>query len=143
MEKRNIQINLKTAQKWYNSNDESLKEIALQAFSKEELEPKLRWEDYKNESYRVYGDGKIVKVCDSTYYIDGYVTEGVSKRALAMAKLSKLCKMTEGWIENPECNTDRYVSDIFSDEVTISTYYNTKQRIQSKQFSIATVDDKC
>ena len=34
---RNIAITLEKAKEWYNSDNESLKEIALQAFSKEEL----------------------------------------------------------------------------------------------------------
>lgn len=35
---RNITITLEKAREWYNSDNESLKEVALQAFSKEELE---------------------------------------------------------------------------------------------------------
>ena len=37
METRNITVTLEKAREWYNSGDESLKEVALQAFSKEEL----------------------------------------------------------------------------------------------------------
>lgn len=40
MEKRNVKITLDTARKWYYGDDESLKEIALQAFTKNELEEK-------------------------------------------------------------------------------------------------------
>ena len=36
---RTIKINYDKAKEWYNSNNSSLKEIALQAFTKEELEP--------------------------------------------------------------------------------------------------------
>lgn len=35
--KRNISITLEKAQEWYNSGNESLKEIALQAFNESEL----------------------------------------------------------------------------------------------------------
>lgn len=35
---RNITITLEKAKEWYNSDDKSLKEVALQAFSKEELD---------------------------------------------------------------------------------------------------------
>lgn len=38
METRNIYLTLEEAREWYNSNNESLKEIALKAFTKEELE---------------------------------------------------------------------------------------------------------
>ena len=38
METRNIAITIKKAKEWYYSSNQSLKEVALQAFSKEELE---------------------------------------------------------------------------------------------------------
>lgn len=42
MEERTIKITFNKAKEWYNSNNSSLKEVALQAFTKEELEkPKL------------------------------------------------------------------------------------------------------
>lgn len=37
METRSIKITLDKARKWYNSGNTSLKEIALQAFNKDEL----------------------------------------------------------------------------------------------------------
>ena len=37
MKKRNITITLEKAIEWYNSDDESLRDLALQAFTKEEL----------------------------------------------------------------------------------------------------------
>ena len=40
MEKRNVEITLDTARKWYYGDNESLKEIALQAFTEDELEEK-------------------------------------------------------------------------------------------------------
>ena len=43
MEKRNIQIDKETARKWYNGNDNTLKELALQAYKEDELkEPIIR-----------------------------------------------------------------------------------------------------
>ena len=38
MEERYVTVSLEKAKEWYNSNNSSLKEIALQAFNKEELE---------------------------------------------------------------------------------------------------------
>lgn len=37
MEKRSIKVDHKTAEEWFNGNNQTLKELALQAFSKEEL----------------------------------------------------------------------------------------------------------
>lgn len=39
MEVRTIKVSLDKAKEWYKSNNSSLKEVALQAFTKEELEP--------------------------------------------------------------------------------------------------------
>lgn len=52
--KRKIEIDINTAKEWYNSNNESLKAVALQAFSEQELKnflPKT-WEEYCNNEYR-------------------------------------------------------------------------------------------
>lgn len=37
METRNITVTLEKAKEWYNSGDATLKEVALQAFNKDEL----------------------------------------------------------------------------------------------------------
>mgnify|MGYP004568970885 CR=1 FL=1 len=42
MKTRNVAITLEKAKEWYNSDNASLKEIALQAFNKEELEYNFR-----------------------------------------------------------------------------------------------------
>lgn len=49
MEKRNVSIDLNKAKEWFNKGGE-LKEIALQAYTKEELENNLctSWEEYAN-----------------------------------------------------------------------------------------------
>ena len=48
MEKRKIEIDINTAKEWYNSNNEYLKAIALQAFSEQELTKFLpeTWKDW-------------------------------------------------------------------------------------------------
>ena len=55
MKKGNVQIDLDTARKWYLSRDSFKQELALQAFTKEELEFKLPI------SWKEYSEGKIVK----------------------------------------------------------------------------------
>ena len=37
MEKRSIRVDYETAKEWFNRNNKTLKELALQAFSEEEL----------------------------------------------------------------------------------------------------------
>lgn len=55
MEERNIKVSLEKARKWYNSNNDTLKELALQAFKEEELtsfENILSCVAYNNISYK-------------------------------------------------------------------------------------------
>lgn len=47
METRNVTISLEKAREWYNSGNNSLKEVALQAFTKKEL-TKDSWESITN-----------------------------------------------------------------------------------------------
>ena len=56
MKKRKIEISLNTAKEWYNSNNESLKAIALQAFAEEELKNSLpkTWEEWKENNKVTY-----------------------------------------------------------------------------------------
>ena len=54
MEERIIKININTAKEWYNSDNPSLKEIALQAFSKKELEQiDLKYADNLTDTQRI------------------------------------------------------------------------------------------
>lgn len=63
MEKRKIEINLDTAKEWYHSDNESLKTIALQAFTEEELKNSLpkTWEEWATKNIR-----------KDVYYIDDF-----------------------------------------------------------------------
>lgn len=56
MEKRKIEIDIITAREWYNSNNESLKTIALQAFKEKELKNYLpkTWEEWKENNKATY-----------------------------------------------------------------------------------------
>lgn len=57
MEKRNIQIDKGTAIKWYNGNDNTLKELALQAYKEEELrEPVIKtYQDLIDNRIKISG----------------------------------------------------------------------------------------
>ena len=53
MEKRNIELDINTAKEWYNGNDEALRNIALQAFTKKELtDLPNSWEEFCN-NYKI------------------------------------------------------------------------------------------
>ena len=91
MEKRNVTVTLEKAKEWYNSDNESLKEIALQAFCKEELDAfdftKIKtFRDALNAlGYSGYDMQKIMKKTKSISYY--------SRASAAMIKLNIIRKV--------------------------------------------------
>lgn len=89
-ESRNIKINLTTAKEWYKGSDETLRNLALQAFEKEELEDfdftKIKsFEDaLKALDYSGYDIQKIIENIKSISYY--------SKASAAMIKLNIIRK---------------------------------------------------
>jgi hypothetical protein len=111
MGERNVKISIETARKWYNSEDDSLKGIALQAFSEEELsETEVKvWDDLlklKNKSRGAWiGDSsflhcncRIMENTDKNIFVDSKH----AKSALAMAQISQLMPYYGGRITDEE-----------------------------------------
>lgn len=73
MEERNITITLEKAKEWYNSGNTSLKEVALQAFSRDEL-----LYNYRN-----------IKSLSDAYEVLGFDYVGITAMALSIAGFSK------------------------------------------------------
>ena len=81
MEKRNIEITLKTAKEWYNSNI-ILKDIALQAFSEEELK-------YNFKDIKTFEDAcKALNICYKDVNLIIANITMYSKASAAMFKLT-------------------------------------------------------
>lgn len=82
---RNITVTLEQARKWYNSNNEALKEIALQTFSKEELAA------FDFTKIKTFEDA-----CKVLHYVVRNSTiesiAGISKASAAMFKLNIIRK---------------------------------------------------
>ena len=121
MEKRTIEISLETAKEWYNSDIESLKQVALQAFKKEELE-KITYTDIKNKLN--FGTINIA-----------YSTEKQYQKLLAINKLMNVAKyFNKDWKPNytnwNECKYFIYI-DINND---VSVSANTSQKHMSIYF---------
>lgn len=57
MEKRNISISLEKAKEWYEGGNITLKQLALEAYSEEELKKKTT---YSNIIDELWGRGKLV-----------------------------------------------------------------------------------
>ncbi len=79
METRNISVTLDKAIEWYNSDNKTLKEISLQAFTENELQS----EDFKK--LKSWAD---ISYCLS-YNVD-YCTEGLTKGQIALVKLNAI-----------------------------------------------------
>lgn len=90
MEKRNITVTLDKAREWFNSENATLKEIALQAFSKKELAP---FDFTKIKTFRDaldaldYSGYDMQKIMEETESISYY-----SKASAAMIKLNIIRK---------------------------------------------------
>lgn len=114
MEKRNIQIDKETARKWYNGNDNTLKELALQAYKEEEL--------------KVISYGEILRYVDIAITNYNTPTTQCSKWK-ALHKLAIIAKyLNKGWKPNwKDTSEDKYYiikrdSDIVIDHLQISNY---------------------
>lgn len=86
MEDRNITITLDKAREWYNSGNESLKEIALQAFSENELKFNFKSIKSLKDACKVLNlnyDEIIAKSC---------CVKDISKSAAALFKLNIIKK---------------------------------------------------
>lgn len=131
MEKRNVTVTLEKAKEWYNSNNESLKEIALQAFSRDEL------------VYNFKSITTFKKACEAinlnyndAIFIVNY-TNKISKASAAMFKLNiirKALNLGQGlhFAKNPENSyiyhpynplitkdSDYYKSELFSGQMEV------------------------
>lgn len=131
MEKRNITVTLEKAKEWYNSNNESLKEIALQAFSRDEI-----MLDFENiTSFKAACDALGLNYNDAIFIVN--YTNKISKASAAMFKLNiirKALNLGQGlhFAKNPENsyiyhpynpliteNSDYYKSELFSGQMEV------------------------
>lgn len=114
MEKRNIQIDKGTAIKWYNGNDNTLKELALQAYKEEELrEPVIKtYQDLIDNRIKISGSW-ITGSSHLEQYQQCILTEDernlatsekIAKSMLAMAMISQLMPYYGGEITEDEWN---------------------------------------
>lgn len=81
MEKRNITITLEKAVEWYNSGNDSLKEVALQAFNKDEL------------TYNFKNITTFKKACEAlglNYDAMFHITKSIATLSKASAAMFKL-----------------------------------------------------
>ena len=121
MIKRNVSITLEKAQEWYNSGNDSLKEIALQAFNENELKFDFRNIKSLSDACNVLGLDYNV-ILSETCYI-----KSISRASAAMFKLNIIKKALNlgqelSFTKNPE---DSYIYYPFNPIIRRdSIYYN-------------------
>ena len=121
MIKRNVSITLEKAQEWYNSGNDSLKEIALQAFNENELKFDFRSIKSLCDACNVLGLN-YNEVLSELCYI-----KKISKASAAMFKLNIIKKALNlgqelSFTKNPE---DSYIYYPFNPIIRRdSTYYS-------------------
>ena len=121
MIKRNVSITLEKAQEWYNSGNDSLKEIALQAFNENELKFDFRKIKSLSDACSVLGLDYNVILSETCYM------KSISRASAAMFNLNiikkalNLCKELS-FTKNPE---DSYICYPFNPIIRKdSTYYS-------------------
>jgi len=123
-EERNITLTLDKAKEWYKKGGE-LKEVALQAYSENELNPLPKsWEEY----YRKYET-----CCFSTRYTN------IPLKYDALIKLEQLRDCwRQGWEPNwLEGNVQKYVIQKWRDKISIETTYVTHSFLSFPTYEMA------
>lgn len=137
MEKRNIQINLTTAKEWYKQGG-NLKEIALQAFSEEELQlfPKS-WQEFceinpyinKNKDFFIPADGTVTAIPQSYSRLAMSFTMPSEKRAKQFVILNKLLQIrdyyNQGWEPDwSNVKQEKYIIGYSHNKLFLDVYLN-------------------
>ena len=119
--KRNISITLEKAQEWYNGGNDSLKEIALQAFNENELKFDFRKIKSLSDACSVLGLDYNVILSETCYM------KSISRASAAMFNLNIIKKALNlgkelSFTKNPE---DSYICYPFNPIIRKdSTYYS-------------------
>lgn len=100
MGKRNISISLEKAKEWYEGGNITLKQLALEAYSEEELKEEIAYSDIFDKLWR---SGKLV-TCQTS--ISGITTSSIEKIKV-LSKLYNIAAYFNGdWV--PTYGNDSY-----------------------------------
>lgn len=119
MIKRNVSITLEKAQEWYNSGNDSLKEIALQAFNESELKFDFRKIKSLSDACSVLGLNYNVILSETCYM------KSISRASAAMFNLNIIKKALNlgkelSFTKNPE---DSYICYPFNPIIRRDSIY--------------------
>ena len=142
MEQRTIKVDICTARKWYNGDDESLKELALQVFSKEELEKDElpnSWKEFCEKNREIGHEYYIASDSQISCTSGGFIRDNVTDRILVPNKahaqgILALCQLTQlrdcyrqGWKPDRDDNENKYIIEYVSDDLSINFYMSSNK----------------
>lgn len=112
METRNISVTLEQAREWYNSRNATLRTLALNAYTKEELEL----------NYSLYSliESKVDQAC-----ICSYIPSCEVKKFEVLAKLATIAKFYNKDWKKTTCNTGYFIGSYNNGNSPISVYTST------------------
>ena len=150
MEERTIKLDIETARKWYNGSDDSLRTLALQAFSENELKDSglpNTWNEFcletpiKQFEYYISADSGISQraddvirriECDKNVLPNKKSAESI----LALCQLTQLRdRYRQGWVPDWKDGKYKYIIDYGGDNLSLDLYQhrNTFLSFQSKE----------
>lgn len=131
METRNVKISLETAQRWYNSTDNELKELAVQTYpelAKKEL-PKS-WEELeKIDGYYLdtFSHTHDIKTITENKSKNTFATKEQAEASIAMAQLSQLMKVyNDGWEPDWSIYEPKFCIYFMKNDIILETLRNSK-----------------
>lgn len=112
METRNISVTLEQAIKWYNSGNDALRTLALNAYAKEELEL----------NYSLIESKVDHQVC-----VCSYIPRGEGRKFQVLAKLAIIAKYYNKDWKKTACNTGYFIGNYNNgNSPAIDIYTNNK-----------------
>lgn len=139
MEKRNVEITLNKAKEWYNSNNSSLKELALQSFTEKELVQPY-WKNIKTfeDAINTLGLSNFSKdaLKQQINRINNGVSVVISNMLVAQYKLYFIRKALNGLNWEPELNEGKVYCSLIH-------WYAKDKNYPSYMTKIGEIRDTC
>ena len=150
MEERTIKLDIETARKWYNGSDDSLRTLALQAFSEEELTDDglpNNWEEFCKNYHTCENDSCVdifsnIVTCSNNHGSSSILNKNLLPNKKYAEGILALCQLTQlrdcyrqGWVPDWKDDEDKYIIDYEADNISIASYKRTKSFLsfQSKE----------
>lgn len=128
---KNVTLSLETARQMYLSSDASVKQFALDNYTKEELEKKelpKTWEELKTVKGYYINEDSVIKNFEGSavpFNENLFPTIELTEAALALAQLLQLRdRYNGGWVPNyADTNEPKFVVSLYKNELEPSSAY--------------------